>query len=68
MDVRCDCGGQQHRPQWVVIQSEDEKTGTLVSHNIKHTRKRLIMTEQYLREQIMKGNGHLVDIHRHKLS
>ena len=44
------------------------KTGRLITHNTRHLQKTPVATEQYLRQQTAKGNGHQEDIHGHKLT
>ena len=62
MDAWGDYRGQEHRFQWVVMHSEGNKNGKLIMCNTRHVWKTLIMAEQYLRDQIVKGTGCLEGI------
>ena len=56
------CKWQQHRSQWIVIHSKGNKVtkmGRLITCNTGNIQKPLIMAEQYLWEQMMKGTSYL---------
>ena len=62
MDALGDYREQQSRSQWWSYIVRATKKDRLITHNTKHIPKTPIMTEQYLKEQIMKGTECLKDI------